>query len=171
MVRRKTESGRSIVEMLGVLAIMGVITVMGISGYSQAVARINRNKMSEDITRLAQEVRTVYAGRNDYAGLNMTTIMSIMGMSGTDYPNPFGGNYGVGTTGPSGATTAFFWISSNNISNADCLYFRNMAWQDIRTSTGTSATEPLVAASGTTAPPTGGSNCAAAGNVFFFVYQ
>ena len=37
MLIRKNDAGRSIVEMLGVLAIMGVITVMGISGYSQAV--------------------------------------------------------------------------------------------------------------------------------------
>ena len=33
MFIRKNDSGRSIVEMLGVLAIMGVITVMGIAGY------------------------------------------------------------------------------------------------------------------------------------------
>ena len=48
MLIRKNDSGRSIVEMLGVLAIMGVITVMGISGYSQAVGKINRNKIIED---------------------------------------------------------------------------------------------------------------------------
>ena len=131
---KKTESGRSIVEMLGVLAIMGVITVMGISGYSQAVARINRNKMVEDITRLAQEVRTLYAGRNTYANIKESDVYSIMGAP-NPYPNPFGGRYYVGK---SDASTQFFCVSSTNISYQDCLYFYNMQWLDSRDGDGKS---------------------------------
>lgn len=66
MFIRKNDSGRSIVEMLGVLAIMGVITVMGIAGYSQAIGKINRNNTVEQITRLAQEVRSLFASRTTY---------------------------------------------------------------------------------------------------------
>jgi type II secretory pathway pseudopilin PulG len=121
--------------MLGVLAIMGVITVMGISGYSQAVARINRNKMVEDITRLAQEVRTVYAGRNSYATLTQADVYTIMGVA-NPYPNPFGGNYYIGR---SNENTGFFCVSSTNISYQDCLYFYNMQWMDARSGNGTSS--------------------------------
>ena len=170
---KKTESGRSIVEMLGVLAIMGVITVMGISGYSQATARINRNKMAEDITRLAQEVRTLYAGRNSYAGLTLDTILSVMGASDTTrMPNPFGGQYFIL---PNPTNNQFFVIVSTNIGNAECLYFRNMAWQDIRNADGTVAVEPIVNATTTTTPTTmpASTTCATGGglNAFYFVYQ
>ena len=41
----KNESGRSMVEMLGVLAIIGVLSVGGIAGYKMAMNYINRNNV------------------------------------------------------------------------------------------------------------------------------
>ncbi len=41
----KLESGRSMVEMLGVLAIIGVLSVGGIAGYRYAMQKINENKL------------------------------------------------------------------------------------------------------------------------------
>ena len=43
----KLESGRSMVEMLGVLAIIGVLSIGGIAGYTMAM---NRHKANEVIT-------------------------------------------------------------------------------------------------------------------------
>lgn len=42
---KKNQSGRSMVEMLGVLAIIGVLSVGGIAGYRYAMDRITLNKM------------------------------------------------------------------------------------------------------------------------------
>ena len=39
ILNRNTQSGRSMIEMLGVLAIIGVLSVGGISGYSKAMAK------------------------------------------------------------------------------------------------------------------------------------
>jgi len=39
MTQKKTESGRSMVEMLGVLAVIGVLSVGGISGYKMAMKK------------------------------------------------------------------------------------------------------------------------------------
>ena len=143
----RTESGRSIVEMLGVLAIMGVITVMGISGYFQAVARINRNKMAEDITRLAQEVRTLYAGRNSYPDDIQDNIFKLLGYvdstsgDASTYPNPFGGQYSL----TQGDSSGFFCIESTNIAGADLIYFQNQYWADARKTDGSdNQGKPLV---------------------------
>ena len=38
-LRRKNESGRSMVEMLGVLAIVGVLSVGGVYGYGVAMKK------------------------------------------------------------------------------------------------------------------------------------
>ena len=42
---RENESGRSMVEMLGVLAIIGVLSVMGIAGYTQAMKSHRANEI------------------------------------------------------------------------------------------------------------------------------
>lgn len=47
MKRNKNESGRSMVEMLGVLAIIGVLSVGGIAGYKTAMEKITTNHAME----------------------------------------------------------------------------------------------------------------------------
>ena len=48
----KTQSGRSMVEMLGVLAIIGVLSVGAIAGYSKAMMKHRLNKYSEQMNTL-----------------------------------------------------------------------------------------------------------------------
>ena len=45
----KSENGRSMVEMLGVLAIVGVLSVGAIAGYSKAMMKYKLNKQTEQI--------------------------------------------------------------------------------------------------------------------------
>ena len=45
----KSENGRSMVEMLGVLAIIGVLSVGAIAGYSKAMTKYKLNKQAEQI--------------------------------------------------------------------------------------------------------------------------
>ena len=40
----KNQNGRSMIEMLGVLAIIGVLSVGGIAGYSKAMTKYRINK-------------------------------------------------------------------------------------------------------------------------------
>ena len=55
----KTQSGRSMVEMLGVLAIIGVLSVGGIAGYSKAMNKHKINKTIDEITTISQNLRTL----------------------------------------------------------------------------------------------------------------
>ncbi len=48
------QSGRSMIEMLGVLAIIGVLSVGGIAGYSKAMEKWKINKTVEEYTYLLQ---------------------------------------------------------------------------------------------------------------------
>ncbi len=50
------ELGRSMVEMLGVLAIIGVLSVGAISGYSTAMTKYKLNKQTEQISQLINAV-------------------------------------------------------------------------------------------------------------------
>ncbi len=63
------QSGRSMIEMLGVLAIIGVLSVGGIAGYSKAMMKYRINKTIEQITLIAGNVRTFFAPQGNYDGL------------------------------------------------------------------------------------------------------
>ena len=62
-----TQSGRSMVEMLGVLAIIGVLSVGAISGYSKAMFKYKLNKHAEQYNTLINAVaRNAYSFDNLY---------------------------------------------------------------------------------------------------------
>ena len=48
--QKKAQSGRSMIEMLGVLAIIGVLSLVSISAYSQAMFKYQLNKYTEDFS-------------------------------------------------------------------------------------------------------------------------
>ena len=60
---KSVQSGRSMIEMLGVLAIIGVLSVGGIAGYSKAMTKYRINKTIEQITLIAGNVRAFFASQ------------------------------------------------------------------------------------------------------------
>ena len=66
---KRTETGRSMVEMLGVLAIIGVLSVAGIMGYRIAIAKHRANEIAQ-ATSIAYQ--TLQAGQGVPADLLAT---------------------------------------------------------------------------------------------------
>ncbi len=56
---KKVENGRSMVEMLGVLAIIGVLSVGGIAGYKMAMERHELNEMLNEINIAVSEAEAI----------------------------------------------------------------------------------------------------------------
>lgn len=50
------ELGRSMVEMLSVLAIIGVLSVGGIAGYSKAMEKHNLNKLKDQLFQIVSNI-------------------------------------------------------------------------------------------------------------------
>ena len=71
------QKGRSMVEMLGVLAIIGVLSVGGISGYSKAMAKFKLTKAQDQMSMLLMNVRTAFATSSSYEGLNNGSAVSF----------------------------------------------------------------------------------------------
>ncbi|MBQ8670935.1 MAG: type II secretion system protein [Alphaproteobacteria bacterium] len=63
------QHGRSMIEMLGVLAIIGVLSVGGIAGYSKAMTKYRINKTIEQITLIAGNIRSFFAPQGNYTDL------------------------------------------------------------------------------------------------------
>ena len=66
---RVVQCGRSMIEMLGVLAIIGVLSVAGIAGYSKAMTKFKTNKVIDEVMTIANNIKTLYANQKSYAGL------------------------------------------------------------------------------------------------------
>ena len=73
---RNEEAGRSMVEMLGVLAIVGVLSIGGISGYSKAMAKYKVNKTLDQISMLVTNIRSTFGNQNSYTGLDNKAVIS-----------------------------------------------------------------------------------------------
>lgn len=104
-MKHTNESGRSMVEMLGVLAIIGVLSVGGIAGYSMAMSKFKITKTIDQVQTIITNLRTLYASQRTYSKLEPDTaynmgILTDETYDGTDGLNPFGGkiNFGLGST-------------------------------------------------------------------------
>ena len=85
------QSGRSMIEMLGVLAIVGVLSAGGIAGYSMAMQSYKTNALIEKVQLIAQTARTVYKG--NYDGISAQNLINTGKIA--DVSNPFGGVFNV----------------------------------------------------------------------------
>ena len=74
---RSEQTGRSMVEMLGVLAIIGVLSVGGIAGYSKAMAKFKLTKAMDQVSQTVTNIRTLYSGQPNYSGLDTTTAIRM----------------------------------------------------------------------------------------------
>ena len=74
----KNEYGRSMVEMLGVLAIIGVLSVAGILGYTIAMRKHRANEIAQAISILAIAAKTANSGtgiENKAGGTDYTELL------------------------------------------------------------------------------------------------
>ncbi len=69
MRNMNNEQGRSMIEMLGVLAIVGVLSVAGIQGYSKAMAKYKTNQLMDEVSTIAANVKTLFASQGQYTDL------------------------------------------------------------------------------------------------------
>ena len=74
--------GRSMIEMLGVLAIIAVLTVGGIAGYSKAMLMYHSNKQKDLLVELINNAITLKPNLSSIRGnqsINITDIFNAMG--------------------------------------------------------------------------------------------
>jgi type II secretory pathway pseudopilin PulG len=153
ILSKNDQKGRSMVEMLGVLAIIGVLSVGGISGYSKAMAKFKLTKAQDQISMLLMNIRTAFATSPSYAGLNNGNADAFAIAPGYMYPgivsqsksvaqlnNAFGGGAHVfacddpegslACAGPSGfsATSQYFAIALTNLGREACVSLASSDW-------------------------------------------
>ena len=95
-MKNVNQNGRSMVEMLGVLAIIGVLSAGGLAGYSKAMFKHKLNTTMDQITMLVTNIRTMYGTQGNYNNLavdaaGLGIIPAVMGSTVSTLTNPFKG--------------------------------------------------------------------------------
>ena len=141
------QSGRSMIEMLGVLAIVGVLSVGGIAGYSRAMMKFKINKTIEQVTHILANIHTLYLNQgttydaeNDeyhdkYYGINTATAIAIGAIpeemkssAGNTLQNIFGGNVKISDEKYGENFGDTFSIFLNNLPAAACRELAIQNW-------------------------------------------
>ncbi|MBR5482485.1 MAG: type II secretion system protein [Alphaproteobacteria bacterium] len=74
-MNKNNQIGRSMVEMLGVLAIIGVLSVGGIAGYSKAMAKFKYQKGLDQLQTLLSNVMQLYYTQGHLNGMSTETAI------------------------------------------------------------------------------------------------
>lgn len=133
------EAGRSMIEMLGVLAIIGVLSVGGIAGYSKAMNKYRVNKTVDEITQIATNIRTLFGGQRNYESLTAAVVdgaklvpeemYTNASASGMTYANPWSEDLTITVTSKTSAdTNKAFTIKSEKIPTEACIELAVMDW-------------------------------------------
>ena len=125
------ETGRSMVEMLGVLAIIGVLSVGGIAGYSQAMSKFKVTKAMDQVQNIITNIRTLYASQRVYSPLKGKSAYNIGILTDESYNsasskglNPFGGDVKFGAA----ADGRSFFVSYEGLTTEACVKMATADW-------------------------------------------
>ena len=131
---KKQQSGRSMIEMVGVLAVMGLITAAAFILINSAMSSQRLSRVDDDVSGIVNGVRLLYNGSADFSGVengtpagNDTLILLGFGKAGTgnEYQNPYGGNYVLASQ--NGATRTFT-VTITKLGEKTCTVLKNRKW-------------------------------------------
>ena len=135
LLERNEQTGRSMVEMLGVLAIIGVLSVGGIAGYSKAMTKFKITKTMDQVSMTVANIRTLYSGQRNYNGLatanalDMGVVPAEMeGATVNTLVNAFQGAVTIGTVNYNNQNASAFRISYENMGQEACVQLITSDW-------------------------------------------
>ncbi len=122
--KMRYESGRSMIEMLGVLAIMGVITYGAIKMIGYAMRMQKQSTVNDEVYQIVVGVRQLLGEYDDFTRIDNSTIFTALAMSNK---NPYGGNY---TVSVNPANFRQFVVTIDGLSDSECKALVTKKWTD-----------------------------------------
>lgn len=123
----RQECGRSMIEMVGVLAIMGLLTAGAFVLMSSALNTEKRSRVTDDVTVIAQGIRGQFGDYDDFSKLAELDNDTIFGAIKFSTKNPYGGTYEVVVDS---SNSRQFIVKINGLNKADCQGLITKAWVD-----------------------------------------
>jgi len=130
ITNNSNQNGRSMIEMLGVLAIIGMLSVGAIGGYTVAMQSFRSNEALDLIQKTSVQIRTTF--NEKYTGLNCAVLGSI-GILDGKYVSA-GGNCQSPPVGTSWTITSpsqkIYTITLKGVDLAPCTKLSRAYWGD-----------------------------------------
>lgn len=129
---RYNNSGRTMIEMIGVLGIMGLLSVGGLAGFSQILSNHKINQAFEQINVISAKLSAIGSKGSDYSGLTNKTAVkfgavpdeAIANSDGSSLVNPFGGTIRIEADTLTNSTTSdnmAYTITYSGLPKTACL--------------------------------------------------
>jgi len=125
---KQNQSGRSMIEMLGVLAIVGVLSAGGIAGYSVAMKSHKVNKAADMIQLISTQVKGLYS--DDFADISCKKLGDLGYLSAEYYDSTKTGDAAcvAAPVGDSWKIAQKSGDSINNVEKAACIKLAQVNW-------------------------------------------
>jgi len=145
------QSGRTMIEMIGVLGIMGVLSVGGIAMYDKAIQKYRINQAIEQITNILANLNTIKMRQGNYKGVSsdkpeilvklnvIPQELVVKQNNKTKLIHAYNGQISIGTAKSFGNTDSSFAaekdviVTYSNISKNACLNLSSKDWGKKRT--------------------------------------
>lgn len=124
---KRSMSGRSMIEMLGVLAIIGVLSAGGIAGYSMAMNAYKTNEVASRVQTMSTQVRVLYQGKYDFDKADSSSAPLAQLGYATDFRNPFGG---ANIAAEGERANGQFKITVADVPQDACVKYLTTVWAD-----------------------------------------
>lgn len=112
------QSGRSLIELIGVMTIAGVMTVSALGVYNMIRANQVRTIASAELRQIAENTKILMEMRDSYSGLSVDYLIKAGALKSGDAP--LGGDgWSVGPT----SDLAGFEIRLVDLTSGECEYF------------------------------------------------
>ena len=159
--KKSHQSGRSMIEMLGVLAIIGVLSIAGIAGYTKAMEKHNINKLKDQVAIILTNIATALANGQDSSQLTSEVIDALhilpseMGRS-SNCRHALGGRCYVGPGGENGSHVS---VRFADLSKSACAELATLDMSFSQRKSAISATNSILISSENCVTEAGESTC------------
>lgn len=143
------ETGRSMIEMLGVLAIIGVLSVGSLAGYSKMMSQYKIDASLEYVGMIVSKISAYgtnadsYEGLTNYTAYKLNAIPSDMLVEYNDnnktatLTNPFGGGANIKASTLANSNTGdnqAYVVILTGLTEEACVALGSGAWKNVRNS-------------------------------------
>lgn len=134
---KNNDIGRSLMEMMGVIAVIGALTIGALNGFQKGMGKLKVKKVKDQIADISTSIRTLYMQHETYEGLNNQSAVNMQVLpldmgTGEHLLSPFRGNVTIGTgkvleEEPANSAKAFYLIY-DKINRESCIELASADW-------------------------------------------
>ena len=125
--KKYNQIGRSMVEMLGVLAVAGILSIGGIAGYNRASRTLRLNNLKDDLSHIIANVRTTFLTQVNYHNISAENMIKVgiipdhmIGSDGKSIVNRLGGSVTLDSAKTKDDNEGAFILIFNGIDSETC---------------------------------------------------